>query len=170
MRSLGWLFAIVCWLVGAGASHAGGISFPGEKCAFDHWPQSGWVVAPPAEANGRNRLLRASHDPRLGLAIEAWAGPGRVARDDAEFSAEELQRTALTERGWQVSRIDHAPVGGQQAIRARAHRRVAGQVFVLDEYQFDAAGRHFTLRVTGRGVGALQSPEVQRWLQSFRLL
>ncbi|MCP5059829.1 MAG: hypothetical protein GY937_24265 [bacterium] len=154
----------------AAAMHAGGIGFPGEKCAFDHWPQAGWVVAPTPKPDGDNRLLRASHDPRRGLAIEAWAGPTSASRDNEAPNAEERQRAELTERGWQVSRIDHAPVGEHQAVRARAHRRAAGQVFVLDEYQFDAAGRHFTMRVTGRGVGALQDPEVQRWLQSFRLL
>lgn len=169
MRGLVCVLAALGWLAGAVPGHAAGVSFPGEKCAFDYWPQTGWVVAPSAESSGGNRLLRASHDPRLGLAIEAWAGPIPAGPDD-ELGTREVQRTELTKRGWRISQINRAPVGGMDARRARAHRRAASQVFVLDEYQFDAAGRRFTLRVTGRGVGALQNPRVTRWLQSFRLL
>jgi len=153
-----WALTVAGWLAAATAGHAGGISFPGEKCAFDNWPQGGWVVAPPPKPEGSKRLLRASHEPRLGLATEAWAGPVSASRDDEVPSAEEKQRKELTERGWQVSRIDHAPVGGHQATRARAHRSAAGELFVLDEYQFDAGGRHFTLRVTGRSLAHCKTP------------
>lgn len=168
MRRFGGVVVVLVWLVGAVASHAAGIKFLGEKCAFDYWPRTGWTVAPPTEGEGGSRLLRASHEPRLGLAIEAWVGP-IIAKPD-EIDTEEMQRSALTSRGWNVGQISRTIVGGNSAQRARAHRREAGRLFVLDEYQFDAGGRHFTLRVTGLGVGALQNPEIRRWLQSFRLL
>ncbi len=163
-----WVGAGVMLLVAA-PSHGAGVHFPGAGCAFDHWPQTGWRVAPPAEGENGSQLLRASHEPRLGLALEAWVGPIGAAPDEGR-SSEELQRAALEKRGWTVSRVDRAPVGDQLALRARAHRRAAGRAFLMEEYAFEAAGRRYTLRVTARGVGALQSPHVQRWLRSFRLL
>lgn len=140
-----------------------GIAFLQAGCEFDYWPQAGWKVAPGTRARVGRRLLRASHHPQEGLALEAWIEPP-VSSD-----AEEDAFASLAERGWRVDRVDLARVGSLPAKRARAHRRTGGRLFLMHEYLVDAPGRRYVLRVTGRSLRALQKPELRRWLASFKL-
>lgn len=162
-------FRLVCamgfWWVTSPAL-AGGIAFPPAQCAFDHWPDAGWLVAPVPDPTPDRELLRASHNPREGVAVEAW-----IVRSAAGSSSEagDPQTRALEARGWQVTRVEHSRVGELPARRARAMRRAAGQIFLLDEYWVEAVGHRYVLRVTGTALRALQSPDVKRWLASFRI-
>ena len=165
LRSFRLFCAIGFWWV-ASPALAAGIAFPPAQCAFDHWPDTGWLVSPVPAPTPERELLRASHNPREGVALEAW-----IVRSAAGSSSEEgdAQTLALEARGWQVARVDRSLVGEFPARRARAMRRAAGQLFLLDEYWVEAAGHRYVLRVTATALRALQNPDVKRWLASFRI-
>jgi hypothetical protein len=159
--------ASLLWIwIGTSPAFAGGIAFPPAQCAFGHWPDAGWRVAPAPEATPERELLRASHNPREGVALEAWIVRNAVAASGDE---EDPQTRALAARGWQVAGVEHSMVGKLPARRARASRRAAGRTFLLDEYWVEAAGHRYILRVTGTALRALQGRDVKRWLASFRI-
>ncbi len=163
-----WLAAAIALAaLDPAAGSAAGAEFPPAGCAFDHWPQAGWRVAPRVPAENGRSLLRASHEPRRGLALEAWVEAGARAEEVERAGA---QIEAMRARGWNVFRSDRAMVGGFPAIRARAHRGAGGELYLMEEYWIDAAGQRYVLRVTSRGARGLQSPDVRRWLGSFRLI
>ncbi len=150
-------------LLGSTPMIAGGISFPPAGCAFGHWPETGWEVAAVPPSSGGRQLLRASHSPSLGVAVEAWVEPLVPAEAQVEMGK------ALSARGWKLDRAQTASVGTQPALQGRGHRRVGRALFLLEEYWIDAPGKRFVLRVTSQGARGLQHPEVKRWLSSFQV-
>ncbi len=159
-----WLGGLLLLL--ATSAQAGGIAFPAAGCRFGFWPENSWRVAPPPPASPGRQLLRASHEPRRKLAIEAWVETPRSQGDEAQ-TLEALHRQ-LAQRGWTVDRVGRTQVGALPALRARAHRRTRAGVFVMEETWLDTGGRRYLLRATSRGVGGLQDPAIRRWQDSFR--